>query len=961
MRLRYKEGRAFEVGSNQPFLLSDREMAWIVYKGTLDLFAVRLEGDRITGARHHLLRLEPGQGCLGVGPGGGTEQDEGCLGVLAVGSVGASVIRVRRTRLGELAVNPAFGGQVIAMLDGWVDGLSAALGGAIPPENCVQLDVGDVAWVDATPARPRREVLWLRLKEGTAVPFGSAALSPLPQDAFFPVSRHMWLQAAAGTRLELTTTRAFLGSAPDWTALDRFHATALRSLALAVERSEAAQRERLAARAQADQAATDRALRGLASILEPQPELPMPGGDALLAACRLVGSALDVEVRPAPRTDRPAGRETLGQIARASRLRLRAVTLEREWWRHDSGPLLAFMAATSAPVALLPAGRERYTLRDPAAGSVQEVTPEIAAALLPDAWMFYRPLSDGALKAADLLHFGMHGTRGDLLSVLAMGAVGGLLALAIPLAIGILFDEVLPSGGAGQILQLAAVLFIAGLANGLFELTRRIAMLRLEGRIDLAAQAGVWDRLLSLPAPFFRRYIAGDLAGRAAGVTTIRQLLTGATIAALLGAVFSLFSLGLMFVYSARLALVALTLVLAILAVTSAASYRQLRRQRGLLESEGRIAGLVLQLLTGIAKLRVAGAETRAFARWAEQYQQQRRLRYQVRTIENSLAVFNSAYPLLTSLAIFGTVGLAGVSMSAGSFLAFTAAFSQFLAAVLALNAAATSVLRAVPTYERLQPILQTLPEVDTRKAHPGDLRGAIEVSHATFRYTPNGPPVLSDVSLHARPGEFIAIVGPSGSGKSTLFRLLLGFETQQSGTVAYDGQDLAGLDVAAVRRQMGVVLQTGRLLPGSIYQNIVGASHLTVEEAWEAARVAGLEEDIRQLPMGMFTFVSEGGATFSGGQRQRLLIARAVVSKPRLLLFDEATSALDSKSQEQITRALANLQATRIVIAHRLSTILQADRIYVLVNGAVAQEGTYQELINRPGPFADLAKRQLA
>jgi ATP-binding cassette subfamily C protein len=326
------------------------------------------------------------------------------------------------------------------------------------------------------------------------------------------------------------------------------------------------------------------------------------------------------------------------------------------------------------------------------------------------------------------------------------------------------------------------------------------------------------------------------------------------------------------------------------------------------------------------------------------------------------LAVFNAAYPIITSLAIFATLAASQArGLSTGQFLAFSAAFAQLLFAALQLSAALISILRVIPIYERAKPILETLPEADQGKADPGELWGEIEINHVSFRYKDNGPLVLKDVSLHIKPGEFVALVGPSGSGKSTFLRLLLGFESPESGAIYYDGQDLTGLDMGSVRQQIGVVLQNGKIMSGLLMQNIIGSSLLSVDDAWEAARMAGLDEDIRRMPMGMFTMVSEGGGTFSGGQRQRLMIARAIAHKPRIVFFDEATSALDNRTQEIVSRSLEGLHATRVVIAHRLSTISNAHRIYVVDGGRIVQTGTYSELIAQPGLFADLAKRQTA
>jgi ABC-type bacteriocin/lantibiotic exporter with double-glycine peptidase domain len=393
-----------------------------------------------------------------------------------------------------------------------------------------------------------------------------------------------------------------------------------------------------------------------------------------------------------------------------------------------------------------------------------------------------------------------------------------------------------------------------------------------------------------------------------------------------------------------------------------AGGYLQLRYQRRETEMVGKVSSLVLQLLTGIAKLRVAGAEMRAFAVWAGQYSIQKANTAKAQSAANALLVFNSASTVLTSLVVFAAVVyFLGGSVSTGDFVAFNVAFAQFLYASADITTAFTNIFQAAPFYERAKPILRTLPEVDTEKPDPGVLRGRVEINHVSFRYDPDGPLVLDDVSLRAEPGEFVAIVGPSGAGKSSLFRQLLGFEEAEAGSVYYDDHPLSELNVQAVRRQMGVVLQNGRLMSGTIFQNITGVSQLTMDQAWEAARMAGLDRDIEMMPMGMFTFLGEGTSAISGGQRQRLMIARAIASKPRILLFDEATSALDNRTQAIVSSSLENLKATRIVIAHRLSTIMNADRIYVLKDGLIVQSGTYTELMEREGPFRDLAARQIA
>ncbi len=484
--------------------------------------------------------------------------------------------------------------------------------------------------------------------------------------------------------------------------------------------------------------------------------------------------------------------------------------------------------------------------------------------------------------------------------------------------------------------------------------------------MDADIQAAVWDRVLKLPMAFFKKYSAGDLAVRINGVNTIRQQLSGATVTSILTGIFSGFNFALLFYYSIPLAFLASILVLVAIVITLTLGYLKLRYDRQLTEVMGRISGMVLQHLHGIAKLKVSGAETRAFANWAKDFALQEKLSFKSGTVQNLAEAIFSTLPLLMSIIIFAAIATLtlkqqGAVMTTGEFIAFNSAFGSFLYASLQLSSTIFSVLNLIPIYERAKPILQTLPEGDQLTVDPGELSGGIEVANVSFFYTQDGPATLDNLSIMVAPGEFVAIVGPSGSGKSTLIRQLLGFEKPASGAIYYDGKNLADLDLRAVRRQFGVVLQNGQLLTGDIFTNIVGSSSLTHEDAWEAVRLCGLEEDIKAMPMGMFTMVSEGSSTISGGQRQRILIARAIVHRPRILLFDEATSALDNRTQSVVSKSLEQLKATRIVIAHRLSTIINADRILVMHEGKIVQQGKYEELLNVEGPFKKLAWRQIA
>ncbi len=965
MRLRYREGRISEIGANKPFLLDDPTNAWIVYSGQLDLFAVQIQDRQVSGSRHHLLRVPSGQVLFGID----LADASGGLGLLAVGTAGTRLLTLKRARLMASAQQPLQKQALAALIEQWIAAVSSAIVRDIPPKDCQLLQAGvETRLTNQAAARADGEVVWVRHLEGESTFMGQRELAQLDAtsaNGLFPISTDTWIETRDGALIAPVDTIQLLVDDPECSALDRFHAVALHAIRINTEQAIKTESAILRKKNEVDGAAMQESIAQLASVIPTRHgrAAVVEAGDPLLLACRRVGRAQGLAISPPPARLIPGRqRDALGEIAKASRVRTRQVTLKGEWWRHESGPLLGTLENEQRPVALVPAYGYRYELWDPVEQTRATVNRAVADQLAPVAFTFYRPLPDGTLTMRALFDFGLSSVASDLNMILLMGIGAGLLALVTPVATGLLIDTIIPNADRNQLVQVGLALLACALAAAMFNVTQAISVLRLEAKLDMTLQAAVWDRLMNLPIPFFRQFSAGDLAFRALGINFIRQILTGITLNSLVSAIFSAFSLALMLWYNWKLALVAIALVIIVLFVMLWSGYIQMRRQVEMMNFRGVISGLVLQLITGISKLRVASAERRAFARWAKEFTAQKKLAFWIRSVTSATNVFAAVIPISASFIIFAAIyRFPDWNITPGVFVGFNAAFVQFVAAIGGLNIALMSSLSVVPLYDRMKPILAARPEVDAAKADPGDLTGAIEVSHVSFRYHPDGPLVLDDVSLSAKPGEFVAIVGPSGSGKSTLFRMLLGFEKPENGTIYYDRQDLATLDIQAVRRQTGVVLQNAKLMTGDIFQNIIGSSRLNMEDAWQAARMVALDEDIKQMPMGMFTVIMEGGGNFSGGQRQRLLIARAIATKPRILLFDEATSALDNVTQQQIGTSLASLQATRFVIAHRLSTIINADRIYVLVAGKVAQTGTYAELLKQPGPFADLIKRQLA
>ena len=657
--------------------------------------------------------------------------------------------------------------------------------------------------------------------------------------------------------------------------------------------------------------------------------------------------------------------DLLKDIAKSCRFRVRQVLLRDNWWEQDNGPLLIFLEGEEHPAVLFQEKVDSYKIFDPISKKVQSLTQDIINGIKPIAYSFIRPFKDTALSAFEVWKFGIQGLTAEYSRIIVLAISIQLLGLAIPVFTGQFMDSIIPQADRIQWIHVTVILIVAGICSALFNLVQGIAMLRLESRMNVAVQSATIDRVLKLPMAFFRKYTVGDLADRLLGVNEIRQLIGGVTFKSVLSGITGVLSFSLLLYYSPKLSLIAIgfSLIAAIINITL--SRKALGYNRKIFFIRGKISGQLLQLLNGITRLHVSATESKAFSIWSKLFTKQKKWDFKAKQIENFIALSQSVYPILSTLMIFTAYMFwllpGGETLTIGSFIAFTAAFSSFLTGNLTMAMAIVESLEIIPLYERVKPIFDSEPEISAHSINPGELTGNIEFSNVSFRYNEDSPYIMDSVSLSLKPQEYVAFVGPSGSGKSTVFRLLLGFEKPESGSIYFDEKDLEKLDIEKVRSQIGVVLQTSQLIQGSIFDNIVGSSNrYNLDDAWDAVELAGLKKDIKAMPMGMHTIVNQGGTTFSGGQRQRLMIARAIISRPRIILFDEATSALDNKTQEIVKNSIDSISATKIVIAHRLSTILNADRIMVIANGGIAQQGTYDDLISQDGLFADLAKRQL-
>ncbi|MFF7685978.1 NHLP bacteriocin export ABC transporter permease/ATPase subunit [Streptomyces syringium] len=918
-------GSAVDCAGVSSLSLEGPLVLWLVVDGALDLFAVDAAQ---SGHWHFLGRLEAGT--LLLGPAEGPVHTlvgrplRGCL--------------LRRVELREL-YRPEYGEQ-------W--GHAAADAAPSPLEDAFARGIGrGLRVLYQAPLDGRAttghggaddDILWMRIPPGS-VQYGAAYATEAIGTLL--VDPAMW-QGMVDQQYRL------LYALDDW-----------------IEQLERAHEDRTAAGIEAGEAARTQADQALLASIDRTGKTSRRGAshDATFAVCRLVADAAGITLaEPAGASATNQRLDPVERIALASRIRTRVVKLDGRWWRENSGPLVGHRADTGAPVALL-WRRGAYEAVDPALGKPTRIGKADAADFAPRAVMLYRPLPDGRPSLLRLLRFSVRGTRGELRGLLLGGLVAVGLGALVPIATGTVLGTYVPNAENDLIVATTLALIATSVVSAAFMLLQNISILRMEGRIEATLQPAVWDRLLRLPTTFFAGRSTGELAGAAMGISAIRRVLSGIGSVSVQAGTVGTMNLVLLLVYSVPLALAALAMLLVIAAVFLGLGLWQLRYQRQLIKLGNKLNNQAFQTLRGLPKLRVAAAESFAYAAWAREFARTRELQQRIGRIKNVITVLNAVcLPLCTLVMFMLLAGPARGTMSAGEFLTFSTAVTMMLSSVTQLTGALLSAAAVQPMFEQITPLLAETPEVRASSTPPGELTGAVETRNVSYRYTDDGPLVLDDVSFQVRPGEFVAIVGASGCGKSTLLRLLIGFDKPLSGSVLYDGQDLAALDQSAVRRQCGVVLQNAQPFSGSILDCICGAETYPLEEAWEAAALAGLAEDIKAMPMGMHTMLSDGGGTVSGGQRQRLMIAQALIRKPRVLFFDEATSALDNEAQRVVIESTRALRATRVVIAHRLSTVMGADRVIAMSEGRVVQQGPPAELLaDEGGLFHELVRRQLS
>ena len=655
--------------------------------------------------------------------------------------------------------------------------------------------------------------------------------------------------------------------------------------------------------------------------------------------------------------DIPQDRDPVEYLETERNISSRVVALEGAWYKNAVGPYLG-ETVDGDTVAILPK-RGGYVFFHEKLGKNIHINKKTASMLCTEAIYFYIPLPDGKIGIRDLYSYMLKAlSPWDYILVIGAVAMATILAMTTPAMTKLIFSGLIPSESYHLILPVFFLMISALLSNYLIQIVRSHSVNLVNVRAGASLQAASMARIMSMPVSFFRNYSAGELASRLGSIDQLTSSTINAVVSSGLTGLFSLVYLFQISAYAPALVVPATTVLILQTALSFICVTIGVKRSKQRMQKESKLSGLMISILNGVQKIRFSGAEKRIFSKWAGQYKEIAELNYQPPKILLYNKALSSLISLLGLAVIYHTAAMSDVTQA--NYMAFNSAYGMVAGAFASLTGIVSTIADFGPMLNMMKPILETEPEIEPGKLIPDSLDGSISLSHVSFRYNKEGPMLLDDICLDIQPGEYVGIVGATGCGKSTLMRLMLGFEKPEQGAIYYDAHDLTTLNLRGLRHKIGTVLQNGQLLQGSIFTNLMIAHpELTEAEAWEALEMAALADDVRKMPMKLNTMLSENGGGISGGQKQRLLIARALVRKPNIVFMDEATSALDNAAQAHTVKSLDNLNCTRVIIAHRLSTIQNCSRIIMLEGGKIAEEGTYQSLIEKGGKFAALVERQ--
>lgn len=663
---------------------------------------------------------------------------------------------------------------------------------------------------------------------------------------------------------------------------------------------------------------------------------------------------------------------SMEEVLHFTSLQYRSVELGENWWKKRANtPYLVNFTDESGvkrPGVLLPCPCvSGFRLYDGEKLTEKRISKADSSRVENEAYKIYRQLPDGEITLRKLLNFAISGSTAQILYVLFLSIMCGALGLLIPEMTGEILSSLIPDSDYEQLALFFVLLTSLALGTALFTAVQHLLLLRSEGLMSNDLEAAIWDKLLKVQPGFFREYSSGNLNSRISSLGVLWESARPSFNTLMTSSAFALFYLCQCLWYDWELALIAFVLLSLLTVVIIVTGLKIIKHQQTVLEITNRVNSNLVQFISGLSKLKVAAAEEHVFSIWAADFAAQRDCMVKIQKLQRFIGFCSTALPVFITGALFYYVvnyvmyqdEIVSVYRTS-DFLKFWSAYTLLLSGVVSISASVISIASTLPSLKAILPILNAVPEQKLSSLVTPRLSGDIQIRGLGFRYDEQSPYIISNLDLHIKSGEFLAIVGKSGCGKSTLIRLLLNFEQPCEGGIYFDGKSYAEMNVKNVRNQIGTVLQSGGLIAGDILSNITCSRNISFEDACTAAEKAGLKDDIDAMPMGMNTSVGEGSGTLSGGQRQRLIIARAIAGKPKILFFDEATSALDNKTQASVMKSIAELDATRVVVAQRLSTIQSADRIILLENGSIAEEGSYEELMAKNGKFYELCQRQM-
>lgn len=988
-----RTGETFLGGANRTITLDNTEVVWFVESGALDIFAIESahNGQEDSGLKH-VFRANAGDLALPF------VTMDSALRFVAKGTAGARLHRVTFQSL----LNANINSELSKCVDAWVTALCDTVTRDITliPKITRRIEtIGKVELTEGSVITARHGIQWVT-KDGEkkgAKYLGTESIDG-ENSCFAPLTPAAWVQVGETSTIYVSTTEQLINEGQLQRALADFHGL--------IANAELLNRQLLVADMANAQLATRhhrltgerRARQGFFSTLRRRTRLlgknamSDHGEDwhaTLATALNAIGDWEGISFHNAHESVN-TGQE-LDEILRATGVRYRRVALteDEHWWQNDGGALLGFLRDADEPVALLPSWTGGYVMVT--AAGVKRVNAAQGRLLHPYAWSFQRSLPDDrAVNNTDMLHVAGKRLGSDLLRLVLLGMVVGVIMLIPAVVAGVIANNVIPSGAGGVLLQLTMMLIALGVIGTLLRILQGSTLLKIEARVALRLDAVIQDRIFKLSPAFIRKFTSGNLATRARTFRDLRDRVSGVVVYSLLSAVFLLPTFGLLFFYDTIIGILSLLVGVFGLVVGAVLGLKQLEPQRRWYAAYRDMSSVLRQFFRGISKLRTSGAQASAYAIWAHRYREQQQAFLDIGNYDHHLVALGVAAPAFAGAILLGA-GWALFEGRTGDFLTIYTASMVFYLAVMRLGSSFAALAGIWPGVDQVRPLLSEIPDPHLvasqtansledgtttalqnalrgsspakryldRREHEIEVRGELHLQQISWGYE-DGPLVLDNVSLRARPGQFIAIVGESGAGKSTLLRLALGLARPFSGSVSYDGRNIERMDVVAIRRHIGVVLQDGDLPEGSIEEAIIGvSSSLTTEDAWRAARIAAVSDDIKAMPMGMHTVIGPNAAALSGGQVQRLQIAAALVRNPRILFLDEATNWLDNRSQAEVMKNIDNLEITRIVVAHRLSTIRNADLIYVLKGGKIVQHGSYDTLVEIEGTFQDLVQRQ--